>query len=303
MHKSLPQSLNSRSLLEIIVLVTVLSFAACAARKSSDSVDRSSSPIAAYKAAHEAGQRGDLEGYKRGFADATLRGSAVVAESMGKPLDEFIKEEMASGIKIPEMRNEQINGDNATVEIKDDVATGLWKIESFVKEDGEWKLLRTSRTKVKFAETQNLLPPPTAYVNDFANVIDAESKQRLEEALDNLKKRRGVEFFVATVKTTGLTQIAQYTNAVLNDWGIKGERSGLLLLLAVDDRKYQFDISRQLEDKLTDDFLKQSGQLMVSSLRQGKYGEGLLKSVNAIIAKLEEQKTTVVPKIVIPKNQ
>ena len=54
---------------------------------------------------------------------------------------------------------------------------------------------------------QSPLPQPTGYVNDFAGVIDGETKNRLEAVLENLKKRADIEFAVVTVKTTGGTDI------------------------------------------------------------------------------------------------
>lgn len=135
----------------------------------------------------------------------------------------------------------------------------------------------------------NLLPAPDGYANDFANVIDAKSKNQLEKILGDLKKRRDVEFAVATIKTTGDRSIADYAMTVANQWGVKGAEGGILLLVAIDDRKYQFSTSRQLEDRLTHDLLLQYGGLMTPSFRQGKYGEGILKGVNAVIAKLDEQ--------------
>ena len=46
------------------------------------------------------------------------------------------------------------------------------------------------------------LPAPTGYVNDYAGVIDAASKERMEAVLSNLKQRAEVEFSVVTVRTT-----------------------------------------------------------------------------------------------------
>jgi uncharacterized protein len=139
------------------------------------------------------------------------------------------------------------------------------------------------------SKQENLLPQPSGYANDFASVIDAKSKNQLEKVLGDLKKRKDIEFVVATIKTTGGRPIANYTMTVANQWGIKGASGGILLLVAVDDRQYQFSTSRQLEDKLSHDLLAQYGRLMTPLFKQEKYGEGILKGVNAVIAKLDEQ--------------
>jgi hypothetical protein len=55
---------------------------------------------------------------------------------------------MAEGLKqasaevpetMPETRNEKIDGDTATLEVKDD-KKDKWETIHFAKEDGEWKL-------------------------------------------------------------------------------------------------------------------------------------------------------------------
>ncbi|PYS50180.1 MAG: hypothetical protein DMF68_07820, partial [Acidobacteria bacterium] len=102
---------------------------------------------------------------------------------------------------------------------------------------------------------QSPLPTPTGYVNDYANVIDAETKNRLETVLDNLKKRVDIEFAVVTVKTTGNTDIFPYSLAVARGWGIgdpNSESNGILFLVAIDDRKYITQVSRHLEGDLPD---------------------------------------------------
>src|SRR4051794_22076557 len=92
-------------------------------------------------------------------------------------------------------------------------------------------LLFTVRAQAQTA--QSPLPQPTGYVNDFAGVIDGETKNRLEAVLENLKKRADIEVAVVTVKTTGGTDIYAYSLAVARGWGIgdpEGEKNGLLLL-------------------------------------------------------------------------
>src|ERR1700738_1562782 len=70
------------------------------------------------------------------------------------------------------------------------------------------------------ARAQKRLPRPTGHVNDFADVLDAPTKQRLEKVLENLKQRTGVDFVVATVKSTGGEDLYDYSLRIANDWAI-----------------------------------------------------------------------------------
>jgi uncharacterized protein len=138
------------------------------------------------------------------------------------------------------------------------------------------------------------LPAPTGYVNDYANVIDPATKQRLETILTNLKRQQDIEVGVATVPTTGDQDIFDYSLAVARGWGIgskEGEQNGLLLLVAINDRKYQTQISTHLEGDLTDG---EAGQIqrerLVPAFRQGDYSKGISDTVETYVATLARRR-------------
>ncbi|MEJ7615442.1 MAG: TPM domain-containing protein [Pyrinomonadaceae bacterium] len=145
-------------------------------------------------------------------------------------------------------------------------------------------------SSIAFAQnTASPLPAPTGFVNDFANVVDPASKSRLETILKNLKERADIEFAVATVKTTGQQDIFDYSLAVARGWGIGpggGEKNGLLLLVAVDDRKYFFQVARHLEGDLPDGYVGEVGRRMRDPFRANRYGEGISNAVQTIVATL-----------------
>ena len=141
------------------------------------------------------------------------------------------------------------------------------------------------------AEAKPTLPPPTGFVSDFANVIDAESEDRLQEALTELKDKSEIEFAVVTVETTGGQPIFDYSLALAKEWGIGPKETskggGILLTLATKDRDWRIQISRSLEKDLPDEVCKALGDQSRDLYRQGKYGEGITKYVKAIIERLE----------------
>jgi uncharacterized protein len=136
------------------------------------------------------------------------------------------------------------------------------------------------------------LPAPVGFVNDYAKVIDYETRQRLEERLSLLRERGKVEFAVATVETTGGRDIFDYSLAVARGWriGSKETGDGLLLLLATKDRKWHIQISRSLEPVLTKEDLTRAGTSAQPLYREGKHGEGIYKCVDDLIAMLAEKK-------------
>ena len=102
-----------------------------------------SSPTATFKAYFDATQKKDAEGMKKTLSKGTLEMLEGFAKMQNKSLDEALKSGLASNNqqseKMPETRNEKIEGDKATLEVQD-AKTGKWESLPFVKEDGAWKI-------------------------------------------------------------------------------------------------------------------------------------------------------------------
>lgn len=105
----------------------------------SSTTGSSSSPIAAYKAFQEANRKKDYEGVKRIFSKGSLVMITEEAKKQNKTLDEFVKQQVDSGKNDEEVSNEKIDGDNATIDLKDKNGTSSITLP-MVKEDGEWKI-------------------------------------------------------------------------------------------------------------------------------------------------------------------
>lgn len=146
------------------------------------------------------------------------------------------------------------------------------------------------------AEAQDFeIPQPTGNaVNDFAGVMDAQSKQQLETILINLKKEQQIEFAVVTIRTTGGRDIFDYALAISRQWGIgpsQDQKQGLLLLVAIDDGRYQTMVSRHLQGELTDGTVGSlQRQYLIPAFRAKRYGEGLLATTRAYIDTLAEKR-------------
>ncbi|MCA1633581.1 MAG: TPM domain-containing protein, partial [Acidobacteria bacterium] len=144
------------------------------------------------------------------------------------------------------------------------------------------------------AYSESPLAPPTGYVNDYANVIDATTEQNLQTVLNALKERGDIEFAVVTVPTTGDRDIFDYSLSVARGWGIgskEGEKNGLLLLVATNDRKYQTQVSRHLEGDLPDGLVGEiARQRLVPPFRQGNYSQGILDFVRTVAATLAKKR-------------
>src|SRR6266849_4375836 len=137
-------------------------------------------------------------------------------------------------------------------------------------------------------------PSPTGYVNDYANVIDPQIKSKLETILTNLKQRANIEIAVVTVPTTNGEDIFDYSLAVARGWGIgskEGDKAGLLLLVAVNDRKYFTQVSDHLEGDLPDGLVGQiQRERLVPQFKRGNYSQGIFDTIQAYVATLAEMR-------------
>lgn len=123
-------------------------------------------------------------------------------------------------------------------------------------------------------------------VNDTAGVLSDDSKNKLEQKLDSLKSAGKIDFAVVTLKTTGEQPIADYSLALARCWSIGDQNpdgSGMLMLLAVDDRKWHMQISRSMEKVLSNEEIQDAGSQMTPLLRDRNYPEGIDKFVDATI--------------------
>ena len=154
-----------------------------------------------------------------------------------------------------------------------------------------------SQNEQPFSINESPLPAPTGFVNDYANVIDADTKQRLETRLQALKQNTNppVEIAVAVVRTTGDRPIFDYSLAVARGWGIgtkNDDNPSALLFVAIDDRKYFTQVSRDLEDELPDGLVGSlQRQYLVPEFRKGNYSKGISDTIEAYVRAIEQKQS------------
>ena len=102
-----------------------------------------STPTATFKAFFEAQQKKDVAGMKKNLSKTSLIIMEKSAKEQNKSIDDAIKEQLDNPAsktdKMPETRNEKIDGDSATLELHNE-DTKKWDKMYFVKEDGTWKI-------------------------------------------------------------------------------------------------------------------------------------------------------------------
>ena len=150
-----------------------------------------------------------------------------------------------------------------------------------------------------FSINESPLPAPEGFVNDYANVIDPATEQRIEDKIAEFKKSTNpsVELAVAVVDTTGDRPIFDYSLAVARGWGIgskDNDNPGALLFIAIQDRKYFTQISRDLEDELPDGLVGSlQRRYLVPEFKKGNYAKGIEDTIDAYIRTIEQKQSGV----------
>ncbi|MDT4966339.1 MAG: hypothetical protein QOJ64_1076 [Acidobacteriota bacterium] len=112
-----------------VALVVIAMTAACS--------KKSQTPTEGFKAFYEAAKSKDAAALKKTIAKKLLAELEEQAKKAGKPFDEFLVD-VDVPPAFPEVRNEKIDGDKATLEVKG--ASDNWRPTKLTKEDGVWKL-------------------------------------------------------------------------------------------------------------------------------------------------------------------
>jgi uncharacterized protein len=138
------------------------------------------------------------------------------------------------------------------------------------------------------------LPELAAPVNDFAHVIDGASAQAIDQLSRSLKAATGDVVIVATIQTVEpYADVQEYAVKLFENHGRgigeKGKDNGVLILLAVKERRVWIEVGYGLEQWITDGFAGETSRdYMAPEFRNGQYGAGLLNGASRMVGRIAE---------------
>jgi len=151
---------------------------------------------------------------------------------------------------------------------------------------GDLKADATPSTRAQLIPAQ-----PKDYITDLADVIDAESEKRLNELLHELERKTSAQMAVLTVGTTAGESIESFSLRTANKWalGQKDKDNGVLITVAVHDRRWRIEVGVGLENVLQDAFCAKTAQdEFTSRFRAGDFGEGLYQGALRLAKRIGE---------------
>jgi uncharacterized protein len=127
---------------------------------------------------------------------------------------------------------------------------------------------------------------PPGRVVDLAGVVDAGTRARLEALLAELEAKTTAQVVVLTLDSLDGEAIDAFSvDLAHNRWrlGQKGKDNGVLLTVAVRDRRYRVEVGSGLEGLLPDSLVGSIGrERLVPAFRRGDFGGGIAAMAGAI---------------------
>jgi uncharacterized protein len=144
-------------------------------------------------------------------------------------------------------------------------------------------------TAPAFAEPVSQLHP-TNYVNDFAHVLSPSTEAALNDVCKQIDEKAHAQIAVVTVNSTDGKDVFDYSVELYQAWGVgsKSTNRGVLVLYAIQDRKYYTTVGYGLEPILPDGKVGGFGREAVPLLKQGNYS-GAIKLVTLRVANVIAQ--------------
>jgi uncharacterized protein len=134
------------------------------------------------------------------------------------------------------------------------------------------------------AESVKSLPAPSGYINDFAGVLSATTKEDLESLCTQVDRQAHAQIAVVTINTLDDGQtIGEFATELEDKWGVGNkEDRGILMVFVMKPRRGRIEVGYGLEGILNDAKVGDIGRSMVPSANQGDYNTAVPLGVRQI---------------------
>jgi uncharacterized protein len=145
-----------------------------------------------------------------------------------------------------------------------------------------------------------IFPQLTGPVVDQASIIEDSSEAQLDRKLRAFQQESGAQIVVATVPDLQGYDIRDFGNRLFRHWQLGDEKrnDGVLLLVAVADRKMSIEVGYGLEPTLTDAISKIIIEYSITPrFRRQDYAGGIAEGVHQVMRVLKGEGQTVVAEV------
>ncbi len=136
-----------------------------------------------------------------------------------------------------------------------------------------------------YAEKVADLPQPTSYVSDFAAVLDASTRQSVEDVCLQADRQAHAQIAVVTIKALDDDQsIEEFASQLEDKWkvGTKGTDRGVLMVFVISPTRGRIEVGYGLEGILNDAKVGDIGRMMAPYAQHGDYDQAIPLGVQKI---------------------
>lgn len=141
-----------------------------------------------------------------------------------------------------------------------------------------------------FAKAEIPSPTDRFFINDYANVIDADTENYIFEKGKAYNNGGGPQVAVLTMNSIDGESVEDFSIETARKWGIgdKDSDNGVLILLVTGSRDIRIEVGYGLEGVLNDGKCGRFIRAASDMLSKGDYSGGIKQIYDAVIGELEE---------------
>ncbi|MDO9578889.1 MAG: TPM domain-containing protein [Candidatus Cloacimonadales bacterium] len=136
------------------------------------------------------------------------------------------------------------------------------------------------------------VPQLKGHINDYGSVLSQQEKNDLENYLIRFEQASSIQIALLTIKSLEGENLEDYSMRVADAWklGQKDKDNGVLLLIAMQEKKLRIEVGYGLEGNLTD---AKSGYIIrnyiVPGFKSGDFYKGISAGIGAITGVLSDE--------------
>lgn len=141
-------------------------------------------------------------------------------------------------------------------------------------------------------QAEQAIPALSGRIVDAAQSLSPADRAKLDAQLAAVEAGTGSQLVILTVQTTQPEDIAAYANRVANTWkiGRKEVGDGVLLIVAMQDRRLRIEVAKTLEGAIPDLAARRViDEALTPALRRGDLAGGLAAAVDRLDSLIRQE--------------
>ena len=135
-------------------------------------------------------------------------------------------------------------------------------------------------------------PTQEFYINDYANILSEDTEDYIQTNSVSLANATTAQIVVVTVPSLNGVSLEEYSTNLFRQFGIgdKEKNNGLLILIALEERKSRIEVGYGLEGVLPDGKTGRiQDEYMIPYFKDNNFDEGILNGYKALFKEVASE--------------